>query len=166
MRPGGGRQPRVELGEAAAGPYGGDGGGQLALRRRGVVDVVGGHALDARAVGDLGEGIVAGRVERVAVVPQLDQDTVAAERLDQSLELAAGGRRAAIDERRRHRSLAAAGECPRMAGHAVGHIGERELRSSLLAGQVTEAQGPGEAAVSGWSVGEQHEVTAGRVGSV
>ena len=53
-----------------------------------------------------------------------------------------------------------------MAGHAVGHIGERELRCSLLAGQVAEAQGPGEVAVSGWPVGEQHEVTAGRVGGV
>ena len=166
VRPGGGRQPRVELGEAATGPDGSDGGGQLALRRRGVVDVVGGHALDAGAVGDLGEGVVAGRVERVAVVPQLDQDAVAAERLDQPLELAAGGRRAVIDERRRHRPLATAGECPRMAGHAVGHIGERELRCSLLAGQMAEAQGPGEAAVPGWSVGEQHEVTAGRVGGV
>ena len=47
---GGGRQPRVELGEAAAGPHGGEGGGQPALRRRGVVDVVGGDALDAVAV--------------------------------------------------------------------------------------------------------------------
>jgi hypothetical protein len=57
----------------------------------GVVDVVGGHALDADPVGDLDQRVVAGRVDRVAVVPQLDQHPVAPERAHQPLELAAGG---------------------------------------------------------------------------
>ena len=88
------RQPRVELGEAAPGAHGGEGGGETALRRRGVVGVGRGDAADVARGGELGEGVVAGRVERVAVVPQLDEDTVAPERLDQAVELARRRRQA------------------------------------------------------------------------
>ena len=89
-----GRQPRVELGQAAPRPHGGERRGQAALRRRGVVGVRRGDAADVVAGGELGEGVVARRVERVAVVPQLDEHAVAPERLDQPLQLAPGGRRA------------------------------------------------------------------------
>ena len=88
------RQPRVELGQAAAGPHGGERRGQAALGRRGVVGVGRGDAADVVAGGELGEGVVAGRVERVAVVPQLDEHAVAPERLDQPVQLAPGRRRA------------------------------------------------------------------------
>ena len=50
--------------------------------------------------GELGERVVAGRVERVAVIPQLDRDAVASERVDQTLQLALGGGGAVVDERR------------------------------------------------------------------
>ena len=48
VRAGRGRQPRVELVEAAPGPHRGDRRGERALRGRGVVDVVGGDARPRR----------------------------------------------------------------------------------------------------------------------
>ena len=92
------RQPRVELGEAAARPHGGERRRQAALGGRGVVGVGGGDAADVVAGGELGEGVVARRVERVAVVPQLDEHAVAPERLDQPVQLAAGGGRTVVHE--------------------------------------------------------------------
>ena len=74
-----GRQPRVELGQAAAGPDGRERRRQAALGRRGVVGVAGGDAPDVVAGGELGQGVVAGGVERVAVVPELDEHAVAPE---------------------------------------------------------------------------------------
>ena len=159
-------QPRVELVEAAPGAHGGERGGQAALGRRGVVDVVGGDAAEVVAGGELGEGVVARRVERIAVVPQLDEHPVAAERLDQALQLASGGGRPIGDERRRHRTLAAPGEHPHVAGGVAGDVGERELRRPLLPRQVAEAQRPRQAGVAGGPVGEQQEVVAVRVGGV
>ena len=159
-------QPGVELVEAAACAHGGDRRRQLALGGCGVVDVVGGDALDADTVGDLGEGVVAGRVDRVAVVPQLDQHTVAPEGAHQPLELAARGRRAVVEQRRRHGTFAAPGERPHHAAGGVGDVGQRELRRPLLACQVAEADGAGEAGVAGRSVGQQHQVAAGRIGGV
>ena len=82
VRTGGGREPRVDLVEAATRPHGGERCRQPALRRGGVVDVVGRDALDALTVGEFGERVVAGGVERVAVIPQLHQHTVAPERID------------------------------------------------------------------------------------
>ena len=158
------RQPRIELVEAAARAHGGDRRRQLALGGRGVVHVVGGDALDADAVGDLDERVVAGGVDRVAVVPQLDEHAVAPERADQPLELAAGGGRAVVEQRRRHRPLATPGERPHHAAGGVGDVGQRELGRALLPRQVTEAERPGEAGVAGRPVGEQHEVPAGRIG--
>ncbi len=61
--------------------------------------VVRGDADDAGADGDLGERVVARRVERVTVIPQLDRDAVTAERVDEALQLALGCGRAALDER-------------------------------------------------------------------
>ena len=160
------RQPRVELGEAAARPHGGERGGQAALGRRGVVGVGGGDAADAVAGGELGEGVVARRVERVAVVPQLDEHPVAAERLDQPVQLAAGSGRAVGHERRRHCALAAAGQHPHVPGGVAGDVGERELRRPLLPRQVAEAQRAGQAGVPVGPVGEQQEVVAVGVGGV
>ena len=61
---------------------------------RGVVGVGGGDDVDAGPDGELGEGVVAVRVERVAVVAQLDGHVVAPEGGDQRVELPGGGRRA------------------------------------------------------------------------
>ncbi len=55
-----------------------------------VVDVVGGHKFGGAAVGDSDEGVVAGRVERVAVVPQLDHHIGTAEQRLQAAQLGGG----------------------------------------------------------------------------
>ena len=73
--PAAGSQP-VEVVEAAPGPHRGQRGGQAAPVGRGVVDVVGGHQVEPRPHRQGGEGVVAGRVERVAVVAQLDRHVV------------------------------------------------------------------------------------------
>ena len=86
--------------------------------------------------------------------------------LDQPLELAARRRRAVVEQRRRHRALAAPGERPHRAARRVGDVGEGELRRPLLPRQVPEAERPRQAGVAGRPVGEQHEVPAGRVGGV
>ena len=106
------RQPRVELGEAAPGADGGEGGGQTALRRGGVVGVGRGDASDVAFGSELGEGVVAGRVERVAVVPQLDEDPIAPERFDQAVELATGSGRTIGSKCRGNGALATTGEHP------------------------------------------------------
>ena len=142
MCPGCSGQPRVDLVEAATRPHSGERRGQLALRGGCVVDVVGRHALDSLAVGDLDESIVAGGVERIAVVPQLHQHAVPPERVDQPEQLAARRRRAIGDQCRRDRPLAATGQHPGVAGDGVGHVGERELRGTLLPCEVAGAECP------------------------
>ena len=159
------RQPGVELGEAAPGAHGGEGGGEAPLRRGCVVGVGGGDATDVAPGGDLGEGVVAGRVERVAVIPQLDEDTVAPERFDQAVELAGCGGRPIGDEGGGDGALTAAGQGPRVTGDDSGDIVERELRRALLPGEVAEADRPGELGVSARPVGEEQEVLAVRIRS-
>ena len=117
-------------------------------------------------MGDLGERVVAGRVERVAVVPELDEHAVAPERLDEPLQLAAGGRRTVGDERRRHRPLAAAGEYPGVAGERRGEVVEGELRRTLLPGEVTDAERPRQSGVAVGPVGDHQQVRAVRIGGV
>ena len=55
--------------------------------------VHGGHGIDPDPEGKFGEGIIAGRVEGMVVVPQFDCDMVATEGLDQSGQLLGGGGR-------------------------------------------------------------------------
>ena len=74
------------------------------------MDVVRGHEIDPGAGREAGEAVVAGRVERVAVVPQLDDDVLTTEHVDQPVEGADRGPRAVLDEGSRHGALAAAGE--------------------------------------------------------
>ena len=166
VRAGGSGQPRIQLVEAAPGAHRGDRGGQLALRRRGVVHVVGGHARHVVTRRELGERVVAHRVHRVAVIPQLDQHTVATEGLHQRAQLPRRGRWTVLDERGGHRALATTGEHPGVAGQRVRRIGQRELRRALLAGEVPEAQRARQPGVAVGPVGQHQEVLAVRVGQV
>ena len=93
-------------------------------------------------MGDLGERVVAGGIERIAVIPQLDEHPVAPERLDHPPQLASRRVRSVGDQRRRYRPLAAAGEHPGVAGERGGEVVEDELRRALLAGEVTDAERP------------------------
>src|SRR5207244_2154999 len=78
----------VELVERATGADCGEGGGERPAVGMGVVDVVGGDDIDTCARRQRDEGVVARRVERVAVVPDLDGDMVATEGPDERIELA------------------------------------------------------------------------------
>ena len=53
-----------------------------------------------------------------------------------------------------------------MAGHRIGEVEQRELWRTLLAGQVTEAERPGQTGVAGRPVGEHQQVLAVRIGRV
>ena len=75
------------------------------------------------SVGQVGEGVVRRPVERTAVVEELDDDAVAAERLDEQVEFAAGGievesARAAAGERLPNTALAASGQRDHAPGQA------------------------------------------------
>ena len=166
MCPGRSGQPRVDLVETPTRPHRSERRGQSALRGGCVVDVVGRHALDSLAVGDLDECIVAGGVEGIAVVPQLHQHAVTSERVDQPEQLAASCRRTVGDERCRDRSLAAPGEHPGVTGDGVGHVGERELRGTLLACEMPGAECPGQPGIPGGTVGEHEQVDPRRIGGM
>ena len=126
--------------------------------------VGGGDAADVALGGELGEGVVADGVERVAVVPQLDDDAVAPVRLDQAVELSGRRRRAGGDQGGGDCAFAAAGERPRAPGDDAGDVVERVLRSALLPGEVAEADRPRQCGVSVRPVGEEHQVLARRIG--
>ena len=157
------RQPRIELVEAAPRPHGGDCRGQPALRRRGVVHVVRRDTREVVTGRQLGQGIVARRVERVAVVPQLDDDAVATEQFDETAELLGCGSGTMVDEGRRHRALATAGEHPAVTGHRVGDVEQRELRCALLAGEMAQAQRAGQAGVPGGAIGKHQQMVTVRI---
>ena len=159
-----GRQPRVELVEAAAGADRRHRGGQRPRRRRGVVDVGGAHDRQVVAGGELGEGVVAMAVERVAVVPQLDRHPVTAEQGDEAAQLAGGGTRPVSHQRGGHGALAAPGEHVHVAGRLGGERVEVEPRRALLARQLPVADRRRQARVPRRPVGEQEHVLPRRVG--
>ena len=103
-------QPALQLGQRASRPHRGERGGEPEAGRRGVVHVVGGHGVDAPLDGQAGQRVVARRVERVPVVPQLQRDVGAPERLDQAPHLAGGRPGPGIHQRGGDRALAAAAQ--------------------------------------------------------
>ncbi len=115
MGVGPGRQPAVDLVQAAAGPDGSERGGQ---RPAGRCVVVGARCRDhsqARFVGQAHQGVIAFVGEGVTRIRQLDDDVVASEPVDQLSQRAAGrieGERAVAArlEGVAHRAFAAAGE--------------------------------------------------------
>ena len=103
------------------------------------MDVVGGHDGNAGASGQGGQGVVAGPVERVAVVPQLDQHPVLPEGVDEPVEFPLGGGGATVDQRLGHRPLAAAGEHEPGIVMATGFRAEVDGRTAGL-GQLLQAE--------------------------
>ena len=116
--------------------------------------------------GQLVERVVADGVGGLAVVPQFDEDPIPAERLDETFEFATGGSRPVGRQRRRDRTLPTAGQDPRVSGQSVGEVVEREPGCTLLAGEVTLADHPGEPGVSVGPVGEHEQVRPTGVGCV
>ncbi len=163
--PGRGRQPTLDLVEAAPAAHRGQRGGQRATGRGGVVDVVGRHHVDAHLQGDAHQGVVADGVERVTVVPQLDRHPVTTEGVDQAAQLGGGGGRAVVDQRPRHRPLPATGEHLPLPAVATSQVGQRRAGQALLpAPQVGGRDGPREPGVAVGRAGQDHQVVALRVG--
>ena len=90
------------------------------------MDVVGGDRVHAPLGGQHGQGVVAGPVDRGAVVPQLDGQVVPAEPVDQPVEGPGRGRRAPLGQGRGQRPLAAPGQDLPVAAVAVGQGVEGE----------------------------------------
>ena len=159
------REPALQVLQRPPGPHGGQRGGQGEPGRGGVVDVVGGHRRHPPLDGQHGQGVVAGAVERVAVVPQLDGQVLGAEAVDQVVEGPPGGGRPLVGQGRGQRPLAAPGQDLPVAAVAVGQGVEGEDGPSLLpALQVGLGDGPAESGVALGVAGQHHQVGPVRVG--
>ena len=177
VREGRGRKPAVDLVERAARPYRGERGRERPLRRCRVMDVVGGDDVDAGSRRDLGQAVVAVAVDRVAVVPELDQHALAPERGHETVEGAARRRRAVAHERAGDVALAAAGEhVPRVVGRArrrmevhgrargVGQGVDVRTRRALLPRELCGTDRRRQPRVPDRTFGEHDQVLTGRVG--
>ena len=164
-RPCGG-QPAVELVERAARADRGEHRGEAATCGRGVVDDVRGDDAEVPAHRQGGKGVVAGRVERVVVVEQLDDDVLTTEPLDEPVELPRRRDRTGLDERGGHRPFAAARQDEEVASCELGQPVEVVARTTLLAtGEMALADGTGEAGVALRISGEDDQVGPGRIRS-
>ena len=74
------------------------------------MDVVGDDKVGTGAGGKVGQPVVADGVERVAVIPQLHDDVLAAEQVDETVERPAGSTRPFVDKCARHGTFATTGE--------------------------------------------------------
>ena len=114
------RQPRVHLFETAPGTHRPQRRGQAPMLRCCVVHIVGSNACQIVTSSKLGKRIVARRVEWVAVIPQLDDHTFTTEQRNQLLQLARRRSRTLAHQRRRHHTMATAGEHPPMVAADLG----------------------------------------------
>ena len=157
------RDPGVVLVEAPTLPHRGQGRGQAAAIGGGVVDVVGGHDLHPGPEGHLHQGVVAGRVDGVAVVPDLDAEVLGAEGGGQLLEATTGHGRPVVDQGGGDDAVGPAGEddpvpLPRRApAPDVGQGGQGEPGGALLPGHLSRREGPGQAGVAVRAPGQHHD---------
>ena len=159
------RQPALELGQGTARPHGGERGGEPEPVRRGVVHVVGGHGVDVPLDGEMRQRVVAGGVERVPVVPQLERHVDAPERVDEAPHLPGGRPGPGIHQRGGDRPLAAAAQHQPVAARGAGQRVEGEDRPPLLAAlEVRVGQHRRESRVAVGVAGEHDEVRPGGVG--
>ena len=132
--------------------------------------VVGGHYVKARpdGQGEAGQGVVAGAVERPAVIPQLDCDVGRTEPVDQPPQCPLGHRRPLTLQRPGHQPLAAAGENQPVAGFGVGdpavEIGQDHAGCPLGPGQLGFADDSGQGGVADGVAGQDEEMGAVGVG--
>ncbi len=126
--------------------------------------IVGGYRGHPPLDGQQGQGIVAGGVDRVAVVPQLDGQVIATEPTYQVIERLGGGGRTAGGEGGGQRPLAAPGEDLPVAAVTFGQVVEGDDRLPLLpAVQVGLGDGPAEPGVSLGVPGQHDQVGAVRI---
>ena len=133
--------------------------------------VVGGHHLDTDRQRDLRERVVPVAVDRVTVIPQLDQHPLTTESCDQVLEGVASRRRSVAHQRGRNRALATAGEhVPRVVGgtgtrmemdRGPGEVGQHvdtRARRALLPRELRFADRARESRVTHRPFGQNQEV--------
>ena len=118
--------------------------------------VVGGHTSQTFLCGQFEQRVVACRIKRVAVIPQLDKNPVTSEGLDEALEFASRCSHPIGGQRCRNCPFPAAGEHPGVSAQGVGEVTERELGRALLASKVPDTQRSREPAVSVDAIGK-HE---------
>ena len=125
VRGAGGRQPSGHVVEAAASADGREHLSQRRVGRSRVVNVVGRHHADPDPAGQCEQCVVAGVVEGLVVVGELDHDVVAAEHLDQPAQFCLCRSRTACRERSGHGALATTGErhpVPTMCRRQLGQV--------------------------------------------
>ena len=103
-------QPSVELVEPTVGANSGDRRGELLALRHGVVHVVAREHRQPALGGERGEQVVLARVERAAVVDQLDVHGIPSEQRHEAIESGCRRLGPAVGERAPHGALAAAGQ--------------------------------------------------------
>ncbi len=162
----GGGQPPVDLVETAAGPDRGEGGRDREPVRGGVVDVAGRHDGQRVPVGQEGEDVVPGAVERVAVIRQLDHHVAGAEPVQQRAEGLLGRALTAAFEGLADAALPTAGEHPPPPARAFRQVVEVVPRPTLLGprGEVRRGHRAGHPVVPVLPVGQQQQVRALGVG--
>ncbi len=128
-----GGQPAVHLGQAAAGPDGGQRLGQAGLRGRREVDVAGRHHAEVGQRGQPGQHVVALVVAGVVPAGQLHHHVLVPEPLRQRAQLPPGFFRAAGRQRGGHGALAAAGQHRPVAAVRVRQLVDVIDRAALLA---------------------------------
>ncbi len=159
------RQPPFEIDQGPPGPDGGQGGGQRPLAGGGVVDVVGGHHVHPPVDSQPGQGVIPGRVEGIAVGPELHRQVLPTEGLGQPVELLPGGGGPGPGEGGGDGPLPTAGEDQPVPPVPVPQVLERARRGAFgPPGQVGFGDGPTEPAVALRVPGQDHQMGPHRVG--
>ena len=169
VRPGMGGKPAVQLIEAAIGADGRDRRGEMLALRDGVVHVVRREEGQPALGGERREHVVVARVERIAVVDELDVDGILPEQRDEPIELARGAGRTLGAERVAHGALAASRQHRplRIAGaaRAQGEVVEVVEGPALLGAlQLRVREGRGEPVVPLLAAREHEKMRADRIG--
>ena len=123
-----GRQPTVHVVQAASPSHGRHGGGQMAPTGMVIVDVIGRDNIGAQLTSELGQGVVAGTGQRLAMVPDLDGHIGPAEMALQAGQLVPGRGRAGIDQCPGHRTFSASRQYRPMIRATVTGPGRRRQR--------------------------------------
>jgi len=140
----------------------GQGGGQGSAFGCVKLHIVSGHHVGAHLSSNLHECVVAGRVQRMPVVPEFDDDVLASERCDKPFQLSARRRRAIVYECLGDRSPARAGQHhPREGRYRPGELAELfhgDPRVSFGAGKLGLADRPSHLGVALRPSCQQHDV--------